>query len=467
MLKQIEIKNFKAWRDSGPIRLAPLTIFCGTNSSGKSSIAQFLLMLKQTVESSDRKRVLHLGDEKSLVDLGNWSDMIHRHEEKRPLEFSFDYVPLEPIKFEDTLAKKNKLFGPYRHIRFTASTKTEGKRILLDGFSYRLGKQDPQDEGPIFELKQKDSQKNQYALETKVFKAVQQQGRPGTLVEPENFFGFPDAAIAYYQNTAFLSDLSLSIKTLFKSIYYVGPLRESPERFYQFSGEMPSDVGPKGRLAINSLLAAGEENRIISVLKDKGRSRTPFEKIIAKWLKQMGLIQDFTVKPIAEGRKEYEVKVKIQKDSPEVLITDVGFGISQVLPVLVQCFYVPANSVILFEQPEIHLHPSVQAHLADMMIEAIYAHENGLPRNTQIILESHSEHLIRRIQRKIAEEVLKPEDVAIYFISQKKGESNIQPLEMDPYGNILNWPDNFFGDDLDDLTALALKTIERKKKEAK
>jgi predicted ATPase len=62
MLRQLQIQNFKAWEDSGEIRLAPLTIFCGNNSSGKSSIAQFLLMLKQTVESYDRKRVLHLGD---------------------------------------------------------------------------------------------------------------------------------------------------------------------------------------------------------------------------------------------------------------------------------------------------------------------------------------------------------------------------------------------------------------------
>ncbi|MFN7266533.1 MAG: AAA family ATPase, partial [Bacteroidota bacterium] len=152
------------------------------------------------------------------------------------------------------------------------------------------------------------------------------------------------------------------------------------------------------------------------------------------------------------------------KGAPEVLITDVGFGISQVLPVLVQCFYVPANSTILFEQPEIHLHPSVQAYLADVFIEAIHAHEDSKPRHTQLIIESHSEHLIRRLQRKIAEEELKLEDVAIYFVDQKKGVSTIEALEIDEFGNILNWPDNFFGDDLEDLTAMALKGIERKRK---
>lgn len=145
------------------------------------------------------------------------------------------------------------------------------------------------------------------------------------------------------------------------------------------------------------------------------------------------------------------------------MITDVGFGISQVLPVLVQCFYVPHNSTILFEQPEIHLHPSVQSHLADLFIEAIHAREEGKPRNTQLIVESHSEHLIRRLQRRIAEEQLSPKDVAIYFVSQAGGASKIEELKIDAYGNISNWPENFFGDEFEDVAAMALKAAERKR----
>ena len=78
MLRELQIKNFKAWTDSGKIRIAPLTIFCGNNSSGKSSISQFLLMLKQTVESYDRQRVLHFGDKDSLLDLGSFEDIVFR-----------------------------------------------------------------------------------------------------------------------------------------------------------------------------------------------------------------------------------------------------------------------------------------------------------------------------------------------------------------------------------------------------
>ena len=90
-------------------------------------------------------------------------------------------------------------------------------------------------------------------------------------------------------------------------------------------------------------------------------------------------------------------------------LPDVGFGISQVLPVLVQCFYAPPRSIIVIEQPEIHLHPSAQSALADVMIDVINSKENGNDRNIQLIIETHSEHFLRRLQRRIAEGVIDEE----------------------------------------------------------
>ena len=84
MLQNLRIQNFKGWKDTAGIRMAPITLFFGTNSSGKSSISQFLMMLKQTVESSDRKAVLYLGDKNSAVQLGSFQEMIfHRDPEKK------------------------------------------------------------------------------------------------------------------------------------------------------------------------------------------------------------------------------------------------------------------------------------------------------------------------------------------------------------------------------------------------
>ena len=82
---------------------------------------------------------------------------------------------------------------------------------------------------------------------------------------------------------------------------------------------------------------------------------------IAQWLVELDLAYDFKVQPLYSGSNLYNVKLKRNENSPEVLISDVGIGVSQVLPVLVLCYYVPEGSTIILEQPELHLHPSVQA----------------------------------------------------------------------------------------------------------
>ena len=88
-----------------------------------------------------------------------------------------------------------------------------------------------------------------------------------------------------------------------------------------------------------------------------------------------------------------------------------GSGVSQILPALVLLYYIPEGSTVLMEQPEIHLHPSVQSDLADIMLNV------AKNRNVQIIVESHSEHLMRRLQRRVAEEEASVEDVKLYFVS--------------------------------------------------
>ena len=110
MIKELQVKGFKSWEDTGPLRFAPLTGFFGTNSSGKTSILQLFLMLKQTVESLDRKRVLHTGDDFSIVDLGTFSDMIHGHKADTTLQVSLSWDLLKTLKIKDPETKDKNLF---------------------------------------------------------------------------------------------------------------------------------------------------------------------------------------------------------------------------------------------------------------------------------------------------------------------------------------------------------------------
>ena len=443
MLTNLQIRNFKSWKDTTPFRLAPVTGFFGSNSSGKTSLLQFLLALKQTVESTDRTQVLYLGDERSLVDLGTYYDIIYRHDPAQALEFSLRWeLPLK-LKIPD-------LQHGYDQLSFMAAVQPlvmngQNGKLAVNQFEYSLADQ-------TFGLT-RNQNKLDYKLQTSSYAAKRQPGRVWELPAPVRFYGFPDEVFAYYQNVGFLSELALQVEKLFGRMYYLGPLREYPHRSYKWSGEVVHDVGQRGERAVPALLASRGSNNIIH--RGRGHRNQTVEECVAEWLKKMGLIHAFSLKPIAENRKDYELRVQMTPQSAEVLITDVGFGISQLLPVLVLCYYAPENSILIFEQPEIHLHPAVQYMLADVLIDAVNV------RGVQIILESHSEHLLHRLQRRVADEHLAVENTALYFVEYRQDQSHLTPLEIDTYGSITNWPKDFFGDKMGELTSLTLAAMSR------
>ncbi|MCY4276036.1 MAG: DUF3696 domain-containing protein, partial [Gammaproteobacteria bacterium] len=231
--------------------------------------------------------------------------------------------------------------------------------------------------------------------------------------------------------------------------------REQPKREYQWAGSSPNDVGPRGERTIDAILAARRDGE-----KRNFGPRTryrDFEWIIARWLQVLGLIQDFQVKEIADGSNLYRVYVKKTKSSPEALLTDVGFGVSQVLPVLVLLYYVPKGSTILMEQPEIHLHPAVQSELADVMVDVIKS------RDIQIIVESHSEHFLRRLQLRVAEnKKVSHKDIKLLYFAQNKGKAIVSDLSLNQWGEIENWPREFFGNAMEEIAEIAEYSLERK-----
>jgi len=443
VISQLRIKNFKGWQDSGDIRLAPLTLLFGTNSAGKTSIPHLLLMLRQTLESTDRKRVLHLGDKSTLVDLGTYEDIMFQHDLERTLEFQIGWDASSPVTVEDPLSEFRLSASA---VRFGVDIKADKNRQpQVEQFAYTL----TEGEDKLVAGMQRRAVGAKFDLSMEGYREVRQPGRAWPLPPPYHFHGFPDEAVAYYQNTAFVSDLALRFQELMKSVFHVGPLREYPSRTYLWSGEQHQHVGQRGERAIEAILAAKDRS-----FNWKARQRLkPLDRLVAERLQRMGLIHAFEVRPIAKGRKEYEVLLQTGSQLPQVKLTDVGFGISQVLPVIVECFCTPPRSIVIFEQPEIHLHPKVQSDLADVFVDAIHAREDGVDRKVQFIIESHSEHFLRRLQRRMAEEALSPEESALYFVHTDAAEARIEALEVDMFGNIRNWPENFFGDEMADLVA--------------
>ncbi len=447
MFKQISMTNFKSWRETGPVRMAPLTAFFGANSSGKSSLLQMLLLLKQTAESNDRNLVLKTGSlQEGYVNLGTAHEITYGRENKLSLGIVWEFDRIFPVVFaegdEDVTLPE---------FEFETRIHAEEQKVHVDSFRYQYG--------DSFSAVLARKPNNHYAIRVLVRgnEPRRSQSRPRVYMKPVKCYGFSYEALEYYRVVDYLQHLEFEFEWLFNQLFYLGPLREYPRRQYTWGGERPSNVGLKGELAVPAVLAG----RGAKVYGNRRKSkRNALEARIAQWLVDLDLASSFKVEPVTTGSSLFQVKMKRHQSSPEVLITDMGIGVSQVLPVLVLCYYVPEGSTIILEQPELHLHPSVQAGLADVFVDVIKH------RNVQILLESHSEHLLRRLQRRIAEEALKPDDIALYFCEMREGESTLTRLETDMFGAIKNWPQDFFGDMTGDVVSAIDAGYERKKANA-
>ena len=226
MLTKLRLKNFKAWKDSGDIRLAPLTVLFGTNSAGKTSIPQLLLLLKQTAESSDRQRALQLGDSRSIVDAGTYDDAVHGHDITQPVEFTLGWSLEQPLSIRDPLTG-NDYSGDA--LEFSARLEADLKhqpRTVSFRYELRQGEQCVVDltVGEKTDGK-KHRKKPEFELSSSQYPLTRHTGRAWALPEPLRFYGFPDEVAAYYQNAAFASDFVLELERMLKSVFYVGPLR--------------------------------------------------------------------------------------------------------------------------------------------------------------------------------------------------------------------------------------------------
>lgn len=456
MLTHLHIKNFKAWKDTGPIRLAPLTVIFGANSAGKSSLGHLLLALQQTARSTDRKRALHLGDATSLIDLGTFVDCLHGHDPQQALFFDLAWTLPKPLEVRDPLQPSARYQGDRMRLAVTLSA-DKAQQPEVRALRYALASS----KGDVLDVELARDEKGKLSLTSESYGFKMADGRKWPLEEPEKFYRLSDISMARYKNAGFLADFALATESMLERISYLGPLRNHPQRIYQWSGDTPASVGQKGEYTVAAILAAQSEGRMLN--RGPKQAKRSFAEFIAAWLKDLGVIHDFSVRPVAEGRKEYEVLLKTHAKASEVKITDVGFGVSQVLPALVQAFYCPPHSTVWMEQPEIHLHPQVQAELADVFISATQARENGKAREVQLIIESHSEHFLNRLQRRVAEGKIEADQVAVYFCRREGEAAELEPLKLNMFGEIENWPENFFGDEMADIAGRTLAAIQRKK----
>ena len=428
MITELRAQNFKSWKDTSDLRLAPITGFFGANSSGKTSILQVLLLLKQSIERprkqpSYERNPLHFGDNSSLVNLGSFGDVIHQHCPDSNLGISVSWKLSEEMEIDNHLTDS---------LAFSTSLRNQSGHPCLEHYSYAAN-------GQVWQLERDGRGYYTFKFPEFLVKSGTRTYSERLQVQPGRFYGVDNQDNRY----STLRPIIASLEKLFDQIFYIGPLRDNPRPHYIWRGKPPEGVGRHGEEMVSALFSSRLQS-------------SDLDEHVPKWLQSLGLIDSYRVAPVPRTQRDYEFLVTKHKGVPEVRLTDVGFGVSQVLPVLILCYYAPEGSILILEQPEAHLHPKVQSELSDVLIDAV---KN---RNLQIILESHSEHLLHRLMRRTAEEQLCVDDTALYFCQINEGVSEIEPLDVDEYGNIGNWPQEFFGDVTGDLIKQGRAEMDRR-----
>ena len=464
MLSSWRVKNFKAWQDSGAIKLAPLTVFFGENSAGKSSLGQLLLALKQSAGANAAQAPLNFGEHhanhhtshtlETELDLGSFAQNLHQGQLSTPLAFELQWRLAEPLTLPDVVGQT---FGTGIDelglaVTVLADASLQPQLYTISYTGYQEGEA---------QIKIAYDRAQPAELQVELFQLSHQYSiKLADAVAPERFYQLPQPQGA---EASFVHVLAQQTEQLLANVQSLAALRAAPQRRYPWLGETPNSVGRAGQSVAAAMLAATAEQRYLQFAQ--GQGELPFSEGIAYWLEQMGVASDFSVRLAPDSTDEYQVLLKTHAQADEVNLADLGFGISQLLPVIVQAFYAQPHSTLWLEQPEIHLHSQVQAGLADMLIAATQAKQAGQDRHVQIIVESHSEHFLNRLQRRIAEGVIQHTDVALYFCSRTGAEAHIESLAVDTYGEIANWPANLFGDEMTDIAARAMAAVQRKRQQ--
>ena len=249
------------------------------------------------------------------------------------------------------------------------------------------------------------------------------------------------------------------------AIRYLGPLRDEPKALYPLSPTSdPSDVGLKGEHTAAVLeLYKNRPVRYIptSAFFDAEISPQPItrslETAVVDWLQYLGVAED--VRSEDKGKFGHELTVRIAGTKRPHDLTHVGVGVSQVLPILIASLLSEPDTTLVFEQPELHLHPKVQTLLADFFLSIARL-------GKQCVLETHSEYLINRIRFRVAAAV-EPnpwvEAVKMYFVERSPEWSTFQEVKINEYGAVVEWPEGFFDQSQQEAEAILMAAVRKRK----
>ncbi|WP_080429494.1 AAA family ATPase [Burkholderia ubonensis] len=443
MLERLSLKNFKSFENE-TFDIRPITVFLGPNNSGKSSVLSAAKILSQTVISYDVNVPLLLNG--ALGDFGTYKDVVFSNNRMRHIEISFsidandDYISARSSRWNTTDTLHVKLKYKFRpalreiiigelevskgvHHALTLKYQNDSERYLIE---------------KINGVNVPASIKSDLSADLRLFHFL-----PRSIYLPKHRID-PDSALATFLDEDHSDTLRLAARIcdpayrFFNSLEYIGAMRQPPSRSYLFSGERNLKVGASGQHAAS--IIAMDSLR-------KGKKGKNIKSRIVDWLRKSGMAADIKVENLSD--RHYELHIQNSHSKEYQNFADVGYGISQVIPILVAGYNLRRGQTLMVEEPEIHLHPSAQAELGDFFLD-LYA--DGV----KSIVESHSEYLVVRLQQHVAAGLIKKEDVAFYYVHAGQDGKVVTRLTLDEKGTFeQSWPQGFFPQRLDEAKKLA------------
>lgn len=274
-----------------------------------------------------------------------------------------------------------------------------------------------------------------------LFDRIHQAMRASTAEKPETH------AFVQARPPRLITEATWYLDNFFASaLKYLGPLRDAPKPLYPLAPAAdPHDVGLRGEHTA-SILELHKNKKIHYIpsvnfkepVVDRKTVTRTLEAAVIDWLQYLGVAS--SVKSRDQGKLGHELKVGLANSDSMHDLTHVGVGVSQVLPILVMCLLADTDSTLVFEQPELHLHPKVQTLLGDFFLSMALC-------NKQCIVETHSEYFIDRLRFRIAAATPEKElnsQTKIYFVEKLSQGSAFREVVINEYGAISDWPKGFF-----------------------
>lgn len=495
LIGKMLVRNFKCIESAEWLDLGRLTALTGVNSSGKTSMLQCLLLLKQTLSDPNRSAVLKLNG--PLVRLGAFRDIVSRGDTSKCITIGLELdVKARDLLRSRTMMRWHNTMGSSKgRCRFAVSfgvgddgtdVRVSGAEVSLTGFRFSGTSPVRMDDLSVMDVGKRDMwiRYERHGRRHRVlFNSPHAVSMPMIFEEngksPESFrnadglyrlegiggrlYGFvpvslevPEVALLREASSGIargigstfgvalnpFSAVSSALDRCFDSMSYIGPLREEPKRFYFRDEGRVLDIGTKGEYAAQILsLEADTEVRNVRDVNCRYRRRERLGAAVDYWLRdRMGMASGVSVEPLSTELPIYDVRVSsMEHRSEKASILNVGFGMSQVLPVIVEGLRTQPGNALILEQPEIHLHPKIQADLADFLMSLAMD-------GRQILVETHSDHLMNRIRRRLSED---ESDrirglLRVYFAELTPDGAKFTLMDFDEFGCVQTWPEGFF-----------------------